>query len=151
MRKPSLIKILIIATTIIALFFSTRLEFDGFKLKTVIYPILWVLIGALGFNYYKILRGTDAAIRKSLLGLGFAFYVLGTLALGLGFFICAEIDHGVSFIHKKDKSLSLVCRTFECYGTADHCQLYQVRKLTEHIKWVTRFNENPVDTSKWQR
>ena len=151
MKTLSLIKILIITTAIIVLYFLTSLEFDGFKAKTIIYPILWISIGVLGYWYYDFLRGSNSAIRKSILGLGFAFYLLGTLFLGLGFLFCAESDHGVIFTNKKDKSLSLVCRTYDCYLTADRCQIYQVRKLTEHIKWVTRFSENPVDTSEWQR
>jgi len=150
MKTLSLIKILIITTAIIVLYFLTSLEFDGFKAKTVIYPVLWIVIGVLGFKYFKTLRGTDAAIRKSLLGLGLAVYILGTLFLGLGFLLCAESDHGVIFTNKKDKSLSLVCRTYDCYLTADRCKIYQVRTLTEHIKWVTRFSENRVDTSEWQ-
>ena len=151
MRKLSVNKIFITATTIIALLFLIRLEFGGFKAKTVIYPILWVGIGILGFKYSKLLRGRESAIRKSLLGLGLAFYIFGTLFFGFRFFMCAENNHGISFINKQDKSLSLECRTYDCYGTADDCQLYKVRNLTKHIKWVTKFIENPVDTSKWQR
>jgi hypothetical protein len=150
MRKLSVNKIFITATIIIALFFLTRLEFDGFKAKTVIYPILWAGIGLLGFKYYKLLRGSESAIRKSLLGLGLAFYIFCTLSFGFIFFICAEINHGISFINKQDNSLSLECRTYGCYGTSEGCPLYKVRNLTKHIKWVTKFNENPVDTSKWQ-
>jgi predicted membrane channel-forming protein YqfA (hemolysin III family) len=151
MRKLSVNKVLITATTIIALFFSTRLEFDGFRVKTAVCPILWIGIGILGFRYFKILRGGASAIRKSLLALGFAFYIFGTLFYGSRFFMCAEGNHGILFINKRDKSLSLECRTYDCYGTADDCQLYKVKNLTRHIKWVTKFNENQVDTSEWQR
>jgi len=150
MRKLPLNKVLIGATCIFALFVLTRVEIDDFKLKTIIYPISWVAIGIFGFKYYNILRGSASAIRKSLFGLALGFYILGTLYFGLRIFMCAEDDHGVSFTHKKDRSLSLVCRTYDCYGTADHCQLYKVRTLTKHIKWVIRFNEIPVDTNIWQ-
>jgi len=151
MRKPSVNKIILIAATIQVLFLLTNLEIDSFKAKTIIYPILWIGIGLLGYGYFTILRGTESAIRKTILGLGFAFYVFASLFFGIGFFLCAEGDHGVSYTHKKDKSLSLVCRTFDCFGTADGCQLYKVRNLTRHIKWVTRSKEIPVDTSEWQR
>ena len=153
MRKPPVNKILIIAVTILVLFFLTYLEIDDFKAKTIIYPILWIGIGLLGYKYYNILRGSDSAIRKTILGLGFAFYVLASLSFGLGFFLCGEGDHGVSYTHKKKKSLSLICRRYDCYGTADRCQLYKVRNLTKHIKWVTKYtkyNEKPVDTSEWR-
>jgi hypothetical protein len=151
MRKLSVNQLLITATTIIALLFLTRLELDDFKAKTVIYPILWAGIGVLGFRYFKILRGSASALRKSLLGLGLAFYIFGTLFFGSSFFMCAEGNHGILFINKQDKRLSLECRTYDCYGTADGCQLYKVRNLTIHLKWVTKFNENPIDTSEWQR
>jgi predicted membrane channel-forming protein YqfA (hemolysin III family) len=144
-------KILITATTIITLFLFTRLEFDGFKVKTAVYPILWIGVGILGIRYFKILRGSASAIRKSFLGLGLALYIFGTLFFGSTFFICDQRNHGISFINKQNKSLSLECRTYDCYGTADGCQLYKVRNLTKHIKWVTKFNQNPVDTSEWQR
>ena len=151
MRKLSVKTTLIVATAILGLFLLTRLEIDGFKAKTIIYPILWIGIGILGFKYFNILKGSASAIRKSLLGLGLAVYIFSTLYFGIQFFMCAESDHGVLFTHKNNKSLSLVCRTYDCYGTADGCQLYEVRNLTKHIKWITKFNENSVDTSKWQR
>jgi len=150
MRKPSIKLIFITASTITVLFSLTYLEINGFKAKTVIYPILWISIGVLGYKYYTLLRGSDSAIRKSLLGLGLAFYLFGSLAFGGSLILCKEIDHGVSFIHIENKSLSLVCRTYDCYGTVDDCQMYKVRNLTKHIKWVTKYNEKPVDTSKWQ-
>ena len=149
MRKPLINKIVIAASIVLAIFLLSGIEIGSFKIKAVTYPILWISIGVLGFKYFKTLRGRNSAIRKSLLGLGLAFYVFGTWYFIFSFFLCAEIDRGVSFLHKKDKSLSLVCRTFECYGTSSSCQLYKVRNLTTHIKWVTKYNENPVDTSKW--
>jgi len=153
MRKPSANKIVVIAMIILVLFLLTNLEIDSFKAKSIIYPISWIGIGWLGYRYFNFLRGTDSAIRKTILGLGFAFYVLASLSFGLGYFLCSEGDHGVSYTNKKDKTLSLVCRTFDCYGTADRCQLYKVRNLTKHIKWVTKYtkyNEKPIDTSEWR-
>jgi len=132
------------------LFFLTYLEFDDFKVKTVIYPILWIGVGVLGYGYFNILRGTDSAIRKTILGLGFAFYLFASLSFGLQFFFCGEGNKRTLFIHKTDKCLSLECRPYDCYGTADGCKLYKVKNLTKHIKWVTKYNENPVDTSEWR-
>ncbi len=151
MRKPPATKIFIIAAAILVLFLLTNLEIDSFKAKTIIYPILWIGIGLFGYGYYNILRGTDSAIRKTILGLGFAFYLFASLSFGLQFFFCGEGNKRTLLIHKTDKSLRLECRPYDCYGTADGCQLYKVRNLTKHIKWVTRFKEIPVDTSEWQR
>lgn len=150
MRKSSINRILIGVAFILALLVFTRLEFDNFKAKTISYPILWLGIGILGFKYFKNLRGSASAIRKSLLGLGLAFYLIGSLFFGIQFIMCAESKHGISFINKRDIHIRLECRTADCYLTTDPCQLYKVRQLTKHIKWVTEFNEVPVDTSKWQ-
>ena len=150
MRRPSKKIIVITAIIILALLLLTKLEFGAYKAKTVIYPILWLGFGVLGVKYYQALRGSASAIRKSIFGLGLALYLLGTLVFGFEYLMCAEINYGISYIDKQDKRISLECRTFGCYGTSDNCQLYKVRHLTKSIKLVTKFDEFPVDTSKWQ-
>jgi len=51
--------------------------------------------------------------------------------------------------NKEDKSILIVCRRFDCYGTAEDCRLFKIKKLTNHLKWVTKFEEAKVDITKW--
>jgi hypothetical protein len=138
-------------TLIVALLFLTKLEIGSFKTKTAIYPLVWILIGVLGLRYYNALRGSNSAIKKSLLGLGLTVYILGTLFLSMGFFMCGEYEAGSSYTHKTNKSLTLVCRTYECYGTTGQCQLYTIRRITPRIKWVTALTSDKIDTTIWRR
>lgn len=98
MRRPSIKIIVITAVIILALLVLTKLEFGNYKAKTVIYPILWLGFGVLGVKYYRSLRGSASAIRKSILGLGIALYSLGTLFFGFEYLMCAEINYGISYI-----------------------------------------------------
>ncbi|HEX6179704.1 MAG TPA: hypothetical protein VFZ47_00585 [Chitinophagaceae bacterium] len=151
MRKISIRRIIIAGVVIIALLALTRLEFEGFKFKTIVYPVLWIGIGIAGFKYYNTLRGSESPIIRSLLGLGMAFYLFRTWGFGCQRIMCGEINRGVLFINKHDNKLTLEIRSFECYGTTGDGQLYKVRNLTRSLKWVTEFNATPVDTTIWKR
>ena len=152
MKYPLVLNRLIIAlTTILFLIFLSNLEFGSFKTKSIIYPLIWICIPIVGLNLFNRLRGSSSVIRKSLLGLGAAFYLFGTIVFGMRLLLCAEIDHGTLFKNKNNSQINLECRTYDCYGTAESCQLYKVRYLIGKIKLVTKYNQEPVDESKWQR
>jgi len=42
-------------------------------------------------------------------------------------------------------------KTYECLMTEGDPELFEERTIINHIKWVTPFEENPIDTTKWQR
>ena len=142
---------MIAVVVIIALFALTRFEFEGLNFTSIVYPVLWICIGVAIFKYYQTLRVVESAIRRTLMGLGLAIYVFGTLGIGCQLIMCGEMNNGVSFINKHDDKLTLESRDFECYGATGDYKLYKVRSLTKSLKWVTEFHDNPVDTTIWER
>ena len=150
MQKISMRKTLIAVVVTIALLALARLEFEGFKFKTIIYPVLWIGIGVAGFKYYKKLQWSESAIIRTILGLGMVIYLFGTLGFGCRFILCGEINRGVSYINIHNDKLTLEIRDYECYGTTGDGQLYKVRSLTRSLKWVSEFNATPVDTTVWK-
>ena len=150
MQKPSRNTIFFSVTIIIVLFMLSKIEYDSFKVKSIAYPLLWINVGVIGFRYFKSLRGSGSAIRKTILSIGFAIYVLASLNFTIRLFLCSENTHGVSYINTKNNNLTLECRTYECFGTADRCQLYKIKRLTSHIKWVTILNDKIPHETEWR-
>jgi hypothetical protein len=149
MKKPFRKTVLLSVILIVTLFLLSKIEYDSFSLKSITYPLLWVTVGIIGFRYFKNLP-TRSAIRKTILSIGFAIYVLASLYFTMQLFLCAESTYGTRYINTKSNSLTLECRTYDCYGTADQCQLYKLRRLTNHIKWVTIFDDKIPDKNEWR-
>lgn len=151
MRNVTFKTVVFAAIILIVLLLLSRVEIDDFKIKTITYPALWLAIGILGFWFYRKLLGTNSALRKSIFGIGFALYVLCSLYFFLSFFLCAEITSGSKYLHRMESTLSLECRSYECYGTTGSCELYTLRSLTDHIKWVTKYDGDTVDLNIWDK
>lgn len=127
------------------------MEFGNFKLKSLIYPLIWIMIGYMGFRYYRSLAGSKSAIRKSILGLGFALYIFASI-YGIGkHFLCSDINYGTRYIHKTDDSLSIVCISYECYGTTASHDYYKIKQITSYIRWVTKVNKESIDKTRWRQ
>jgi hypothetical protein len=143
-RKFSLKKVLAALISFLVLFIFLPLEYDNIKAKTFIYPIMWI---SLGYIVFKAFPGKSFTKRILLMLLGVIglFY---TFTQVIGF--CAWINHGTLYINKRDKSISITCRTYDCVGTDEGCRLFELRRITEHLQWVTSFDEKPIDTTKWQ-
>lgn len=143
-RKFSVKEVLAALIFFILLFASLPMEYDDIKARTFIYPIMWIGAGYIVFKIFpkKSLTKSSLLIALGIVGL---FYILTQVT---GF--CAWGHHGTLYVNKKDKSIKIICRTYDCFGTAEGCRLFKERRLTQHIKWVTSLDENPVDTTKWQ-
>jgi hypothetical protein len=142
--KPSVKKVLAVLIFFLVLFIFLPLEYDKIKAKTFIYPIMWTGMGYIVFKAFR--RKSNIQITLLiLLGIIGLFYTITHI---IGF--CAWGSNGTLYINKKNKSNRIVCRTYDCLGTAEGCRLFEVRRITEHIKWVTNFDEQPIDTTKWQ-
>jgi hypothetical protein len=143
-KKISVKKVLTALISFLILFIFLPLEYDNIQAKTFIYPIMWIGMGYIVFKAFPG-KSPTKSILLMLLGIIGLFY---TFTHAIGF--CAWIKHGTYYINKRDKSIRIICRTYDCYGTAEGCRLFEVRRITEHIKWVTSFDEKPIDTIKWQ-
>ena len=143
-RKFSLKKVLAALISFLILFLFLPLEYDNIKAKTFIYPIMWI---SLGYIVFKAFPGKSYTKRILLMLLGIIglFYIFIHV---IGF--CGWIQYGTLYVNKRDKSIRIICRTYGCFGTAEGCRFFEQRRITEHIKWVTSFDEKPIDTTKWQ-
>ena len=136
----------IIGGIIIAcLFLLTKIEYDNFKLSGFVYPLLWISTPFI-FRYILI----NGPISRVSFLLGIFGYLLIIFLFSLFSSFCSWSRDVPLYKSRRDKSLIIVCRTYDCYGTTEDCRLYQVKMLTNHIKWVVKFEEIKVDSSKWQ-
>ena len=143
-RKFSVKEVIATLISFLLLFLFLPLEYDNIKAKTFIYPIIWISMGYIVFKAFPKKSLTKSSLLMSLgvIGLLYIFtHVIG---------FCAWIKHGTLYINKRDKSIRIICRTYDCLGTAEDCQLFEERRISQHIKWVTSFDKKPIDTSKWQ-
>jgi hypothetical protein len=148
MQKFTFKQILIALTFIILLYFLHPLEYGNFKMKTVIYLFIWISIAVIVINVLPKRRSLMKTLGVSI---GVLVYFFATCFFGFSFLFCRWENHGIIYINKSDNSIKIICRTYDCYGTAEGCELFKARQLTKHIKWVTEFNDDPVDTTKWRR
>ncbi|OQP60610.1 hypothetical protein A3860_32875 [Niastella vici] len=143
-RKFSVKEVLVALIFFLVLFIFLPLEYDNIKAKAIIYPVMWISMGYIVFKAFpgKSLTKSSLLIILGVICLSYTFsHVIG---------FCGWIKHGTLYKNKRDKSIRIICRTYECFGTAEGCQLFEERRITEHIKWVTSFDEKPIDTTKWQ-
>lgn len=143
-RKFSVKEVSIALISLLVLLLLLPLEYDNLKAKAFIYPIIWVSAG-----YIVVRAFPRKSITKSSLLLSLGIIVFFQIFIQvIGF--CAWAKHGTLYINKRDKSIRIICRTYDCLGTAEGCRLFEERRITQHIKWVTSFDEKPIDTTKWQ-
>src|SRR5687767_348050 len=109
MRSLKFRQIIIISLLVLLALMLTHLEIFGFKIKAVIYPMAWVFAGFLMYKVSCYLRGSNSAIRRSMLGLVLPFYVFGTLFLGLQFMMCGEVQTGTKYVSLREDDLFLEC------------------------------------------
>jgi len=148
MEKFTLKEILGWVSFFILLFALLHLEYDTIKVKTFIYPLFWISIAYILIKKYR-RKSTLRRIIFLLGGVLYFFIALNILADLTGF--CAWGHSNVLYINKSDKSTKIACRSYECFMTSDNCELYEVKNITTHLKWVTKFNENPIDTTRWEK
>lgn len=146
-RKFSLKQMLaaLIYFTILSLLLP--LQYDNMSAKTVIEPIIWTSIAFVAYKLFP----RKSELRTGVFLIGGVIYLLFLFSWFTnltGF--CANIDHGVLYVNKKDPSRVLTMKTYECFMTEGDPELFEERSLTDHFKWVTRFNQKPVDTVKWR-
>jgi hypothetical protein len=85
--------------------------------------------------------------------LDYRIHIIGIISLChilFGFFCAWSMDNTL-YKSKSDNSSIIFCRTFDCYGTTDACRLYKVKKLTNHIKWISTVEEKIVDSTLWDK
>ena len=144
MNILTLKKLIVVALIEGILFFLSYIEYDNFKLSRIIYPLICI---SLPFVLQYLL--SELYLKVSHIIISTLVYI-GIISLSYLFSLfCAWSDDLLLYKNKKNKSLLIVCRTYDCYGTDEDCHLYKVKKITKHIKWVTKFEEKKVDSTKW--
>jgi hypothetical protein len=146
-RRFSRTEIVVALLLLFLLFFFLPLEYDDIKAKTFLYPMILISIA---FVVYKTFPD-PSELRTFVFSIGGGAYLLCALLYIpnlIGF--CASRDHGTLYVNKKDPSRRITMTGYSCFLTDEDTQLYEERTITQHIKWVTSFDEKPVDTTKWQ-
>ena len=129
------------------LFFFLPLKYDNIKAKTFLYPIIWICSAFVVHRAFP--KPSDLRTFVFTIGGGACFlYVLLHIPNLIGF--CGSRDHGTLYVNRMDPSRKITMTAYSCFLTDDDIQLYEERSITQHIKWVTSFDEKPVDTTKWQ-
>ena len=133
----------------IVLYLLLPLEVYGIESRYIVYPLIWVSIFVIGIN---LLPRKKSIGKLVLLIIGTLFYLLITCVFAFVFFLfCRWANHGELYKSKKHDSLRIICKTYDCYGTAEPCRLFKQRELFKRIYWITQFNENKVDTAVWEK
>jgi hypothetical protein len=146
-RKFSLKEVLVSILVLSLLFFLLPLEYDNIKAKTFLYPIIWTSFAFIMYKTFPV----KSLMRTILFSIGAIIYVVFALSFIInltGF--CAWINHGTLYVNKRNPSVRIISRGYGCFLTDDDGQLFEERRFTPHIKWVTDFSETPIDTTKWK-
>lgn len=102
--------------------------------------IVWILPRAFGRSPAK-----DA--ETVIVGLAVIYLSVHYCTRVIGF--CAWTDYGTLYVNRNDKSDTLVMNGYSCFLTDTDSQLFEERKITEHLKWVMPFDKKPIDAIKW--
>ena len=137
--------ILTVSITFLVLLLLLPLEYDNIKAKSFIYPLMWIGAVYIVFKAFPKKQYITRSLLLVFLGL-FGFFVILPRVIGF----CGWIHYGTLYVKKGDRSIRLVCRSYECYMTDGPCQLFKERRITKHFKWVTSFGEGPVDKTIWE-
>ena len=62
---------------------------------------------------------------------------------------CAWRDFGTLYVNRNDPADTLVLKGFSCFLTDDDTQLFEERKLTEHLTWTIPYYKKPIDNPVW--
>jgi hypothetical protein len=131
------------------LYLLLPLEFGKFQSRNIIYPLLWISIAIIAEQFIPQKKSTSI---KIFVTLGVIGYLLISCIMAFGFFMfCGWFNYGAVYKNKAEHSLKLVCKSYECYGTAGDCDLYKRRELLPKIFWVTKFTEAKVDSTIWEK
>lgn len=147
-QLPTAKRILLLLSGVIFIFLLRHVEVDSLALKSIIDRMLWLSIP--GF-LYKFIDGKTSVYRDMLMIAVFGIYILITCFLGLGVIICSSRNVNIEYVSKCNKSVVILRRGFVCLGTEYDYSLVKQRKLSDHLTWITDFNESPVDTALWQK
>lgn len=138
-------RVFVALIVLLVLVISLPLEYDNIRAKTFIYPLMW--IGAVYIVFKAFPKKLLVARSLLLVFLGLVgFFVILPRVVGF----CGWTHHGTLYVKKGDRSVRIICRTFDCFMTAEGCQRFKERRITEHIKWVTSFDEKTVDSTIWE-
>lgn len=130
-----------------ALYLLLPLEFGKFQSRNIIYPLIWISIAFFAKQFIPQKKSTS---KRVLVTLGLLGYIFLTCIMAFGFFIfCGLFNYGTLYKNKFEHSLKLVCKSYECYGTAGDCDLYKRRELLPNVFWVTKFTDSKVDSTLW--
>lgn len=144
-KEYSLKNIVAVLITLLVLLLLLPLEYDNIRAKSFIYPLMWIGAVYLVFKAFPKKHYVTRNLLLIFLGL-FGFFVILPRVIGF----CGWTHHGTLYVKKGDKSIRLVCRSYECYMTDGPCQLFKERRITKHLKWVTSFGEESVDKTIWE-
>lgn len=141
--------ILYLITVDILLYLLLPLEVYSFQSRYIIYPLIWISLSVIVLNFFPRGKSIEEII---LLIIGAVIYLTITCLFAFVFFLfCGWLNYGAVYKNKKHDSLKIICKTYDCYGTADDYRLYKQQELFSHVFWVTKFNDDKVDTTVWER
>jgi hypothetical protein len=140
-------KILFAAIGIIVLLILYRLEYDHFRLSKIVYVIIWIIVPLLIGKYFPKKKSVINYILVTVVVITYLATFLVGLVMITGF--CNYGNQETWYVNKNNKSVKIIKRNYACFETDNDTELFKERKLTNHISWVTGFNENPIDTSVW--
>jgi hypothetical protein len=143
-RKLRNVLILIVYFTILLLLLP--LHYYNISAWPVIFSVIcisivWVLHEAFGRSPDKDTVHVVAGLAILYIG----FHCLFKLSC-----FCAWRDFGTEYVSRTDKSDTLVLEGYSCFLTDTDAQLYEVRKITEHLKWVMPYYKKQIDETRWQ-
>jgi hypothetical protein len=126
----------------------TPLEYDSFRFAPVIYATLWIILGVIGVRVIQNKRNRHLIVK---LIIAFSIYILLTFLFLFRLTFCKNGKDRIWYVHKERPSISLICRSFECYQTTGTCTLYKSYKIIGKLRWTIKFSDDTVDTSKWRK
>jgi hypothetical protein len=147
MQKISLKRIILAILIILLLGFLIPIEIHAFKFKPIIYGTFWVAIPLFAHKFFD---WRNSVFRIVLASVGGIIYASTSCFFLLNMFFCPYGEQWDTFINKKNKSIKIVTRSWSCFMTDNVYELYKERKITNDIKWVTKFTNLPIDTTEWK-
>lgn len=140
-------KLLAVLLYFLVLFLLLQVEIDDFRMGDYI-PFLIKI--SIAFIICRIFRKSSGFRIWAYLTAGGIVLLsgLGLLVTLTGF--CATGKHGIFYVNKADSAVCITGRTFGCFMTTDDLEFYKERQIAPHIKWVTKLDSRPTDTTQWR-
>jgi len=128
------------------LFLLLPLQYYNISAWPFIFPIL---CASVVFVLHQLLK--RAHQKDAILGIA----GVATLFLAIYYFVrithfCAWTNFGTEYVNRTDKSDTIIMKGYSCFLTDTDAQFFEVRKLTDHLSWVTSFDKVP-DATKWEK